>query len=89
VSKISPRHSGKIVDAVFFRMKNRRIKVALLRDGGFSFRFVRLIDGMPDVQRLRLSFAATQAICEGVCMLTERQRARVNAERTRGVEVGA
>jgi hypothetical protein len=80
MNKLSERHAGKIVDDVYFRMENRRVKVALCRDGGFLFRFVRLVDGMPEIQRLRLSFAATQAVCEGVCVLLVRKQARKKAQ---------
>ena len=86
MNKLSERHAGKIVEAVYFRMPNRRVKVALCRDGGFLLRFVRLVDGMPDVQRLRLSYAATRAVCEGVCVLLERKQARIKAQQEQAKE---
>ena len=46
------------------KLKNRRVIGCRLSDGGFTFRFKRLVDGQVHIERLRLTEEAAKAVCQ-------------------------
>ena len=52
----------KSIRSLCVKLKNRRVKGALLRDGTFVWYFKSLQDGLPVITRIRLSGEAVMAM---------------------------